>query len=318
MTTISLVVPCYNEQESLPAFLAECGNVMRDMNERFDTSFELVLVDDGSTDSTLDIMKSSNVYGALCRVKWMAFSRNFGKEAALLAGLTHATGDYVATMDADMQDPPSLLPQMYQTILDTGCDCVATRRDDRAGEPIIRSFLSRAFYRIINSISDTEFISGERDYRLMSRSVVDAVVSLSENNRFTKGIFGWVGFKTEWIAYENVERTAGETKWSTRSLFRYALDGITAFSTAPLQISSAASLLLFFLFLVAIVLIIVRRLVFGDPVAGWASTACIILFVGSIQLFCLGVLGKYLAKTYVETKNRPPFIIRESSEDVRS
>lgn len=313
MPLISVVVPCYNEAESLPVFVEACRGVFDDMVERFGTSFEMVLVDDGSTDDTVERFKEAEQVLQGHEVRWLSFSRNFGKESALLAGLEHARGDYVATMDADMQDPPSLLPAMYEKMLETGCDNVATRRATREGEPAVRSFFARCFYRLINGISTTEFVSGERDYRLMTRQMVNAVISLGESNRFSKGIFSWVGFKTEWISYDNVERAAGDTKWSFFSLARYAIDGITAFSTSPLQIASVSSLLLFLLFLVLIVIIIVRRLVFGDPVAGWASTACIILFVGAIQLFCLGVIGQYLAKTYLETKSRPSYIVKESN-----
>lgn len=315
MPLISVVVPCYNEAESLPVFTEACKAVFADMKARFGTDFELVLVDDGSNDATVEQFKAAEAELSGCTVRWISFSRNFGKESALLAGLEHAHGDYVATMDADMQDPPSLLPRMYERMLETGCDNVATRRATRAGEPPVRSFFSRCFYRLINGISSTEFVSGERDYRLMNRKMVNAVISLGESNRFSKGIFSWVGFKTEWISYDNVERAAGETKWSFFGLTRYAVDGITAFSTAPLQIASFSSLLLFLLFLILIVFIIVRRLAFGDPVAGWASTACIILFVGAIQLACLGIIGQYLAKTYLEAKSRPSYIVKESNLD---
>lgn len=315
MPLISVVVPCYNEAESLPVFVQACKGVFADMKGEFGTDFELVLVDDGSNDETVEKFKEAEAELSEHAVRWISFSRNFGKESALLAGLEHARGDYVATMDADMQDPPSLLPQMYERMLETGCDNVATRRATRAGEPPVRSFFSRCFYRLINGISSTEFVSGERDYRLMNRKMVNAVISLGESNRFSKGIFSWVGFKTEWISYDNVERAAGETKWSFFGLTHYAVDGITAFSTAPLQIASFSSLLLFLLFLVFIVIIIVRRIVFGDPVAGWASTACIILFVGAIQLACLGIIGQYLAKAYLEAKQRPSYIVKESNLD---
>lgn len=314
MALMSLVVPCYNEEAVLRTFLAECGRVASGMHAAHGLRFELVFVDDGSRDGTLSVIKSAQPAGDFCAIRWVSFSRNFGKEAAAFAGLSAARGDCVALMDADMQDPPSLLPDMYDRLQRTGCDCVATRRADRHGEPLLRSLLSKAFYRFINSISSVEFVSGERDFRLMRRPVVDALLALGEQNRFTKGFYGWVGFETEWISYENVERPAGETKWSLKGLFAYAVDGIAAFSTLPLQISSLASLLLFFVFLLAVVFIAVRRLVFGDPVAGWASTACIILFVGSLQLLCSGILGQYLAKTYVETKRRPLYIVKESSD----
>lgn len=315
MPLVSIVVPCYNEEPVLPMFLEECGSVVADMHSSQGLDFELVFVDDGSKDGTLAVLRQAVPVGDYCAIRWVSFSRNFGKEAALYAGLSAARGDYVVLMDADMQDPPALLPEMFERMQRTGCDCVATRRATRQGEPPVRSFLSRSFYSLINSISNVEFVSGERDFRLMHRQVVDAILSLGERNRFTKGLYGWVGFTTEWIAYDNVERGAGKTKWNLFGLFRYALDGIAGFSTLPLQISSVGSLLLFFIFVVAVVLIAIRRLVFGDPVAGWASTACIILFVGSLQLFCLGILGQYLAKTYLETKERPLFIVKEASDE---
>lgn len=313
MALISVVVPCYNEADSLPVFVDACKGVFEDMRNRFGASFELVLVDDGSNDATLERFSDAERELGHDVVKWLSFSRNFGKESALLAGLEHARGDYVAVMDADMQDPPSLLPEMYERILETGCDNVATRRATRSGEPPVRSFFARCFYKLINAMSDTEFVSGERDFRLMSREMTNAVISLGECNRFSKGIFSWVGFKTEWISYDNVERAAGETKWSFFGLARYALDGITAFSTAPLQIASVSSFFLFLISVLSIIVIVVRRIAFGDPVAGWASTACIILFVGAIQLFCLGVIGQYLAKTYLEAKSRPSYIVKETN-----
>lgn len=313
MALISVVVPCYNEADSLPVFVDACKGVFEDMRNRFGASFELVLVDDGSNDATLERFSDAERELGHDVVKWLSFSRNFGKESALLAGLEHARGDYVAVMDADMQDPPSLLPEMYERILETGCDNVATRRATRSGEPPVRSFFARCFYKLINAVSDTEFVSGERDFRLMSREMTNAVISLGECNRFSKGIFSWVGFKTEWISYDNVERAAGETKWSFFGLARYALDGITAFSTAPLQIASVSSFFLFLISVLSIIVIVVRRIAFGDPVAGWASTACIILFVGAIQLFCLGVIGQYLAKTYLEAKSRPSYIVKETN-----
>ena len=313
MALISVVVPCYNEADSLPVFVDACKGVFGDMRNRFGVSFELVLVDDGSNDATLERFVDAERELDRDVVKWLSFSRNFGKESALLAGLEHARGDYVAVMDADMQDPPALLPEMYERILETGCDNVATRRATRSGEPPIRSFFARCFYKIINAMSETEFVSGERDFRLMTREMTNAVISLGECNRFSKGIFSWVGFKTEWISYDNVERAAGKTKWSFFGLARYALDGITAFSTAPLQIASVSSFVLFLISVLSIIVIVVRRIAFGDPVAGWASTACIILFVGAIQLFCLGVIGQYLAKTYLEAKSRPSYIVKETN-----
>lgn len=314
MPTISLVVPCYNEEQSLPVFLDACVDVSRQMQETYDVSFEVVLVDDGSSDNTLAVMKSAQAgYNELFAVRWVSFSRNFGKESALLAGLTHATGDYVATMDADMQDPPSLLPEMYETLLSGDWDNVATRRADREGEPVIRSFFSRAFYRIINGMSNTEFVDGERDFRLMKRSMVDAILSVREYNRFTKGIYGWVGFKTKWVSYDNVNRAAGETKWNFFSLARYSLDGIVGFSTVPLSISAAFGIILFLVAVALGIFVIVKKLLWGDPVAGWSSLMCAILFVGGLQLLCLGIIGQYLAKTYLEAKHRPHYIVKESN-----
>lgn len=315
MPLVSIVVPCYNEEAVLPAFLEECGRVALDMHVAQGLDFEFVFVDDGSKDGTLAALRQARPAGEGCRVRWVSFSRNFGKEAAIYAGLAAARGDYVALMDADLQDPPALLPEMYDRMQTTGCDCVATRRSNRKGEAPLRSALSRAFYRIINALSDVEFVSGERDYRLMRRPVVDAILALGERNRFTKGFYGWVGFDTEWISYENVERRAGDTKWSMAGLFRYALNGIMGFSTTPLQVASLGSLVLFAMLIVAVAFIVVRYVMFGDAVAGWASTACIILFVGSLQLFCLGVMGQYLAKTYLEAKGRPLYIVKETSDE---
>ncbi len=317
MPLISLVVPCYNEEESLPAFFAEAAAVMAGMREEHgDVSFEVVLVDDGSTDGTLGAMRALAADGeAGAEVRWVSFSRNFGKEAALLAGLRAARGDYVATMDADLQDPPALLPEMYRILLEEDYDNVATRRVDRAGEPPVRSFCARAFYRIINRLSDVDIVDGARDFRLMRRRMVDGILELGEYNRFSKGIYGWVGFKTRWLPFENVERVAGETKWSFWGLFKYSLEGIVAFSTAPLSMASLAGIVLCILSLVFALVIVVRTLLFGDPVAGWPSLACIVLFVGGLQLFCLGIIGQYLAKTYLEAKGRPLYLVRESSDD---
>lgn len=316
MSVLSAVIPCFNEEESLPLFLSEFDNVCSRMKESWpNLSFEVVLVDDGSTDDTLSIMKNAadnSSYGF--SIRWISFSRNFGKEAALYAGLQHAKGDYVATMDADMQDPPSLLPQMYE-ILDTeDFDNVATRRKDRKGEPPIRSWFARQFYKLINHISKADIVDGARDFRLMKRPVVDAILTMSEYNRFSKGIFGWVGFKTKWISYENVDRVAGNSKWSFLKLFVYALDGIVAFSTTPLTIASLLGILLCFIALLMVIFIIVRTLTFGDPVAGWPSLICIVTFIGGVQLLSVGILGQYLAKTYLETKHRPIYIVRMSGE----
>ena len=316
MTLISIVVPCYNEEESIPLFAQELDCVVRMMMADDETlSFELILVDDGSSDQTLQVMKACESSDFSFQVRWLSFSRNFGKEAALYAGLKAARGSYVATMDADMQDPPSLLPEMFRILKTEDVDNVAMRRTTRQGEPLIRSFFARMFYRIINKISNADIVDGARDYRLMRRIMVDAVLSLGEYNRFSKGIFGWVGFKTYWFEYENVERMAGETKWSFSKLFAYSLDGIVGFSTVPLSIASVAGIACCLLAIVFMLIIIVRALVFGDPVAGWPSLITVILLLGGVQLLCLGVLGMYLSKTYLETKKRPLYIVRDSNED---
>lgn len=314
MRKISLVVPCYNEQEALPYFLQEVRQVASDMADTWDVEFEMLFINDGSKDRTLDILREAALVDK--RVRYISFSRNFGKEAAMYAGLKNATGDYVAIMDADMQDPPALLPEMYEALQSDEYDSVATRRVDRKGEPPVRSFFARCFYKIINRISDADIVDGARDFRLMKRQMVDAILSMSEYNRFSKGIFGWVGFRTKWLPYENVERVAGETKWSFWKLFKYSLQGIIAFSTAPLAISSVLGVILCFVAFLMIVVIVVKTLAFGDPVGGWPSLACITLFLGGIQLLCIGVLGQYLAKTYLETKHRPIYIVAETSEDV--
>lgn len=317
MPLISLVVPCYNEEESLPVFYREAARVAAEMRAAHDDlAFELVLVDDGSSDKTLEVMRglAAGAEEGL-EVRWTSFSRNFGKEAALLAGLRSARGDYVATLDADLQDPPALLPEMYRLLMEEDYDNVATRRVDRAGEPPVRSFCARAFYRIINRLSDADIVDGARDFRLMRRRMVDGILELGEYNRFSKGIYGWVGFKTRWLPFENVERVAGETKWSFWGLLRYSIEGIVAFSTAPLSAASLIGVVLCLLSIVFALVIVVRTLLFGDPVAGWPSLACIVLFVGGLQLACLGVIGQYLAKTYLETKARPLYLVRESSDD---
>lgn len=313
---ISIVVPCYNEEESLPLFLRELGRVAEQMRQADDLTFEVVLIDDGSTDGTLATMKrEAQRLPAHFTVRWASFSRNFGKEAALYAGLSHATGELVATMDADMQDPPSLLPEMYRIITTEDVDNVATRRTTREGEPPIRSLFARMFYKLINKISKADIVDGARDFRLMKRPMVDAILSMREYNRFSKGIYGWVGFKTRWLPYVNVNRVAGETKWSFFSLLLYSIDGIVAFSTVPLSIASVVGTLLCIVAFFALIFIIVRALLFGDPVDGWPSLASIIIFIGGIQLLCLGIMGQYLAKTYLETKHRPLYIVRESNLD---
>ena len=304
--TISIVVPCCNEEEALPLFYEEVTGVLQGMG----CTYELLLVDDGSKDGTLETMRELAARNQ--HVSYLSFSRNFGKEAALYAGLSNASGDYVATMDADLQDPPSLLPQMLE-ILQTGeYDCVATRRENRVGEPKVRSWFSRLFYRIMNHISDIEFVDGARDFRLMSREMVDAIVSMQEVNRFSKGIYSWVGFRTYWISYENVERAAGETKWSFWKLFKYAMEGIVDFSQTPLNIASWSGLAFTLAAFVMIIVVVVRKLIFDDPVQGWASTICVIMFIGGVATFCIGMLGQYVSRIYAETKARPHYVVAEA------
>ena len=308
MEKISIIVPCYNEQETLPIFYNEVSKVMVEMNSY---EFEIIGIDDGSKDRTLEILKELSSKNHI--FKYISFSRNFGKEAAIYAGLKKSSGDYIVMMDADLQDPPALLPQLMKAIREEGYDSAATRRVSRIGEPIIRSFFARLFYKIMNKISSSEIVDGARDYRLMTRQFVNSILELSEYNRFSKGLFGWVGYKTKWIEYENIERIAGETKWSFWSLLIYSIEGIVAFSTAPLAIAAIVGLLFCLLAFLFIVIIIVRTLVFGDPVSGWPSMVCIILAMGGIQLLCVGILGEYQAKTYLETKNRPIYICKESN-----
>ena len=308
METISVIVPCFNEQESLPFFYEEISKVSKQMNA---LSFEFIFVDDGSKDNTLSVIKEYASKDE--RVKYISFSRNFGKEAAIYAGFEACIGDYAVLMDADLQDPPSLLPEMYKAIKEEGYDSAATRRVTRKGEPPIRSFFARMFYKIINRISDADIVDGARDYRLMTRTMVDTIISMSEYNRFSKGIFGWIGFNTKWIEYENVERVAGETKWSFWKLFKYSLEGITAFSVEPLQIASVFGMFFSLIALIMIIVIIVRTLVFGDPTSGWPSLVCIIMLIGGIQLICIGILGQYLSKTYLETKHRPIYVTKDTN-----
>ncbi len=312
MKKISLIIPCFNEEESLPLFYETTTKILAALPY----DYEFLLVNDGSEDGTLDIMKSLAAQDP--HVTYLSFSRNFGKEAAMYAGFCNADGDYTAVMDADMQDPPSLLPEMIE-ILETGeYDSVAARRKDRDGEGRFRSWCARKFYKLANRISDADIMDGARDFRLMTREMVEAVLSMSEYNRFSKGIFGWVGFRTYWLSYENVERAAGTTKWSFWNLVRYAVDGIMNFSQAPLELASWGGILMTVFSFIMLIIIIIRRLVWGDPVAGWASTICVIIFIGGIQLLCLGIMGQYVAKTYVETKGRPHYIISESNrKDIR-
>lgn len=311
MDRISIVVPCFNEEEALPVYDHEIRRVMEKLSG---VEFELLFVDDGSSDRTLNILKKMNKRDR--RYRYLSFSRNFGKEAAIYAGLQNATGDYVAIMDVDLQDPPELLPEMYHILKEDVYDSVATRRSTRTGEPRLRSFLSESFYKCINRISKTEIVSGARDYRLMKRQMVDAVLEMSEYNRFSKGIFEWVGFRTKWLEFQNVERSAGETKWSMRKLFVYSMEGIMGFSVAPLSLASVVGVLFCFLAFLMILVIVVRTLVWGDPVEGWPSLACIIFLVSGVQLFCTGIVGQYLSKTYLETKHRPIYILRDTSEDI--
>lgn len=311
--TVSIVVPMYNERDSLEILYQELNKVTENLTAY---SFEYLFVNDGSTDDTLAVIRG--LAQKDLRVHYVSFSRNFGKEAALYAGLKEARGDYVATLDADLQDPPKLLPEMLRLLEEGECDNVAARRTDRKGEPPIRSFFARCFYRLMRRLSRMEIADGARDYRLMNRTMVDSILSVSEYNRFSKGIFAWVGFETKWLEFENVKRSAGETKWGFWKLVRYSFDGIINFSDVPIRISSYLGLLLTLLSFIAIVVEVVRALVFGDPVAGWPSLVCIITFIGGIQLFCMGIMGQYIAKTYMEVKHRPHYIIKESNIDGES
>lgn len=307
MSLLSVVVPCYNEEENVPYFY-EALLKNQDFFEENQISLEIIYVDDGSGDGTVKEVKLLREKDQ--RVHLVSFSRNFGKEAAMFAGLENANGDYVVLMDADLQDPPSLLPEMFSYI-GQEYDSVATRRVSRKGEPPVRSFFARMFYRLMKRISRTEIMDGARDYRLMTRQMVDAILAMKEYNRFTKGIFGWVGFRTKWLEYENVERVKGETKWNFWKLFLYSLDGITAFSTAPLMLASVMGVFFCIVAFLMIIVIIVRKLIFGDPVSGWPSLVCIILMTSGVQFFCTGILGQYLAKTYMEVKKRPIYLVKE-------
>ena len=304
MKKLSVVIPCYNEEEAVPlfyeAFLKETNGMPAE--------FEFIFVDDGSRDGTLKQFEQLHERDE--RVHYISFSRNFGKESAMFAGMEAATGDYVAIMDVDLQDPPALLPEMLEAIENEGYDCVASRRVTRKGEPPIRSFFARAFYKLINNISKTEIVDGARDFRLMTRQMVNAILELREVGRFSKGLFSWVGFKTKWLEYENIERVAGETKWSFWKLLLYSIDGITAFSTAPLAIASFAGVLFCLIAFAMLLFFFFKTILFGDPVAGFPATICIILLLGGIQLFCIGILGQYLSKTYMETKKRPIYIVK--------
>lgn len=308
MKKLSIIVPCFNEEESIPYFYDEVKKVTNNM----DIKLELIFVDDGSRDKTLEVIKSKTDDK---EVKYISFSRNFGKEAAMYAGLSMASGDYVTIMDADLQDPPSLLPEMVRLIEEEGYDCVATKSTSRNGYSFLRKTFTKWFYDIIGKMSKTEMVPGARDYRLMTRQMVDAVLSMKEYNRYSKGLFSFVGFKTKWIEFENKERVAGTTKWNFWKLFSYALDGIVGFSTAPLTMAAFIGVLFCLIAFIMIIVIIVKTLAFGDPTSGWPSLACIIFMVSGIQLLCLGVIGEYLAKMYLEVKQRPIYIIKESNVD---
>ena len=309
---MSVVVPCYNEEHSVLKFYKEFMRVYDEvLSYNFGIDYELIFIDDGSKDNTLNSIKQLADYDDF--VKYISFSRNFGKESALFAGLKNSTGDYVVVMDADLQDPPSLLPEMLRLILTGDYDCIATRRVSRNGEPKLRSFFARVFYKFLNNISDLEFVDGARDYRLMTRPMVDAILELNEYHRFSKGIFTWVGFKTKWVEYENVKRVDDETSWSFWSLFKYSIEGIVAFSTMPLSLSTFLGTIFSILAFILILIIILKKLLYGNAVQGWASLMCAILLLGGIQLFSIGILGKYLDKTYMESKKRPIYITRESN-----
>lgn len=307
---LSVVVPCYNEAPVLDKFYTEINKVSHEMTE---LDFEFLFVNDGSKDETLK--KIEELRNKDPRVRFVSFSRNFGKEAALLAGLDYAKGDYVVVMDADLQDPPEMLPKMYEYIKSGEYDSVGTRRVTREGEPPIRSFFARIFYKLINRMSKVEMVDGARDYRLMTRQVVDAIISMREYNRYSKGLFSFVGFRTKWLEYQNVQRVAGETHWSFWGLLVYAIDGICAFSTVPLVLAAIMGLVFCLAAFVMIVVIVVKTLAFGDPVGGWPSMICVILLVGGIQLLALGIIGQYLAKTYLETKGRPVYIVQRTEEN---
>lgn len=309
MEKISVIVPCYNEEKALPLFYEELEKNMKSFPENIE--FEILFVDDGSKDETMNVIK--NLQNKNSNIKYISFSRNFGKEAAIFAGLENATGDYLTLMDADLQDPPSLLLEMYNAIVKEGYDAVGTRRVDRTGEPIIRSFFARIFYKLINKMTSFEMVDGARDYIFIKRNVAEAIISLKEYNRYSKGLFSFVGFKVKWLEYKNIKRVAGETKWSFFKLTKYALEGITAFSTTPLILASIIGLIFCVVSFLLILIIIFKTLILGDPTSGWPSLVCIIFMVSGIQLFSLGIIGQYLSKTYLEVKQRPIYIVREKN-----
>ncbi|MCR4696939.1 MAG: glycosyltransferase family 2 protein [Lachnospiraceae bacterium] len=305
MEKCTIVVPCYNEEEAIPLFYEAVNEAVKDVN----LEFEYLFVNDGSKDKTLEVMRELAEKDD--RVHYISFSRNFGKEAAMYAGMKESTGDYIVIMDVDLQDPPELIPSMYESVLNEGYDCVATRRVDRKGEPPIRSMFANLFYAIMHIIAKVDMVPGARDYRFMKRNMVDSIVSMGEYNRFSKGIFGWVGFETKWVPFENRKRVAGRTKWSFFKLFQYSLEGIVAFSTAPLVWSSIVGMLFCLISFAALIFLFIRALVFGDPVSGWPSLACMITLSAGIQLFCFGIMGMYMSKTYLEVKGRPIYIVKE-------
>lgn len=312
MKKISIIVPCYNEEESIPLFYEAMGKIIKKLEKK--ATFEFIFINDGSKDKTLEILRELAKKDKT--VRYISFSRNFGKEAGILAGLENATGDYIATMDVDLQDPPELLIEMFDTLESGEYDCCASKSVSRNGYSPLRKFFTKMFYKIINKMSKTEMVDGARDFRLMTRQMVDAIIKMPEYNRYSKGIFSFVGFKTKWIEYENIERVAGYSKWSFWKLFGYAIEGITAFSTTPLVLSAFIGIIFCLIAFLMIVVIIIRTLCFGDPVDGWPSLVCIIMFVSGIQLFCIGIMGLYLSKTYLETKRRPIYIIKETEKDI--
>ncbi|MEG0285184.1 MULTISPECIES: glycosyltransferase family 2 protein [Vagococcus] len=311
---LSIVVPCFNEEKNITLFYNEVMTIKKELNP---INIEFLFINDGSSDNTLSVIKDLATQDPE-QVKYLSFSRNFGKEAALYAGLSHASGDYVTVMDVDLQDPPSLLPEMYQLIQNEAYDCIGTRRVTRKGEPKIRSFFAKKFYQIINKISDVNIVDGARDFRLMTRQMVDAILELKEYNRFSKGLFSWVGFDTYYLEYENIERQKGETSWSFWQLFVYSLDGIVAFSEFPLVISAFVGMASFIISIIALIFFFIRAAIFGDPTTGWPSLVCIILALGGLQLFCLGIVGQYLGKTFLETKKRPLYILKDKSESLKT
>lgn len=310
MKKLTVIVPCFNEEDSLPVYYKEMCRIISQINE---LETDLLFIDDGSTDHTLSVMKELHMIDSRCR--FLSFSRNFGKEAAIYAGLRHTKGDYTAVMDVDLQDPPCLLPEMCRILEEEDYDCAAAKRCTRTGEPRIRSLLSVGFYHFINRLSNIKIVNGARDYRVMKRRMVNAVLAMGEYNRFSKGIFEWVGFRTKWLTFTNVERAAGKTKWSMKKLFVYSLEGITDFSAIPLSLASVSGILFCILSFLLIGFIILRTLIWGDPVSGWPSLVCIIFMVSGIQLLCTGIVGEYLSKMYLETKHRPIYILKDSSEE---